>query len=35
MSSFRLKLSEATQLQNGAWVAALIGVHDGKNDKFS
>ena len=39
MTSFGLRLSEATQLHNGAWVAALLGtllgVQDRKNDKFS
>ena len=39
MTSFGLRFSEATQLHNGAWVAALLGtllgVQDRKNDKFS
>ena len=35
MTSFGLRLSEATQLHNGAWIAALLWVQDRKNDKFS
>ena len=36
MTSFGLKLSEATQLHNGAWVAAHIDpLQDRKNDKSS
>ena len=38
MTSFALRLSEAAQLQNGAWVAALLGpllgIQDRKNDTF-
>ena len=39
MTSFGLRLSEATQLHNGALIAALLGtllgVQDRKNDNFS
>ena len=40
MTNFGQRLSEATQLHNGAWVESLLGTlievkTDRKNDKFS